>query len=196
MSLIRLRRNLGVLMISMGLAACSSTLKTAELDPETGRFDTASEVEPEEILVDEALAVQEYKRLLVARSEISDPRWQTFFRDSLENMGYFERVLDEDQLEQFVVTNGYANQVENISDLVGLHNLAGAYGKFLICEIEARRLYGYHFESELRVFDPVSGKLVFHVKRAAFNWSGLDDPLFYPVMNAFHDWLRRNEDST
>ena len=31
---------------------------------------------------------------------------------------------------------------------------------------------------------------MFLVEQTAFNWAGLDDPLFFPLFNAFLEWTK------
>ena len=52
---------------------------------------------------------------------------------------------------------------------------------------------GYEYTASLKVHDPETGQYVLVLENEATNWSGLDQPLFYPLFNAFLQWTRGEE---
>jgi hypothetical protein len=54
-------------------------------------------------------------------------------------------------------------------------------------------LGGYDFTASIKAIDPMTGRTLYHAKRKAFNWAGLDKPLFYPLFNGFLGWVNANK---
>lgn len=55
---------------------------------------------------------------------------------------------------------------------------------------------GYDFIANLKAYDSENGKDVLVLENKAFNWAGLDKPLFYPLFNAFLEWVRGDRITT
>jgi hypothetical protein len=72
-------------------------------------------------------------------------------------------------------------------------NLSKNVGKFLICESNVEYKGGYDFSFEYKVIDPTNAEVLLHIKHNAFNWGGLDRPLFNPVFNKYIDWMNENK---
>jgi hypothetical protein len=126
----------------------------------------------------------------------SNERFNTFFIEMFRNMNEFESVMDKSGLETLVLENGFAGEVQSVSDRVGLNSLENKIGPFLVVEPHAEWEGSYVYSATLTAFDPSSGKNVLELRNRAFNWSGLDRPLFHPLFNAFLDWVRGDEIQT
>jgi len=96
-------------------------------------------------------------------------------------------------MEALVIGRGISEKVQNISDLIGLKNLSSEIGPFLVVEPHAEHKIGYNFEASLKVVDAQTGETVLQLRNKAFNWDGLDKPLFYPLFNSFLDWTNGRE---
>lgn len=183
------------LMITISLlvlSGCGTTMKITKPE-ENGYYKTQTKVAPESILVNEKIDLSEYKSIFFAKVDLEDnEKYQDFYKSSIENIGYFNRVLVQSDMEQLILSEGLADKVTSVSDSIGLYHAQKHLGKFLVGELDTEHKGGYNFEAELKVKDPSNGKVLFHVYHKAFNWDGLDQPLFLPIYNAFIDWVKTN----
>ena len=174
------------------LAGCSSTLKPGSLDPKTGYFPTQSGISPGGVLTAEKFDPK-YLRMLYVKTDSKSDKLNAFYIDSFKNMGRFQQVVGKDELEALVLQRGLADKVQNISDLIGLKNLSNVIGPFLVVEPTAEYKGGYNFTAALKTTDAETGTVVLQLRNNAFNWAGLDEPLFYPLFNGFLDWTNSRE---
>jgi hypothetical protein len=174
-------------------AGCSSTMRVSRPDPSTGYYPTETKLKPDEWLVRKSLPVAEYKQLLYIRtSGALNDELRNFVKGSLVNMQYFDEIKDVLEMEQYVFSKGLMGKVPNISDLVGINKLQGELGNFLVADYSILYIGGYDYTFDLAFINPANGEKVLHISHKAFNWSGLDKPLFYPVFNGVRDWLNEN----
>lgn len=172
------------------LAACSSTLKTKPLDARTGYFPTQTKLDAEGIKTQKPFS-DTYKNLVYIKIDDSKSKQYTaFFVESFKNMKSFGKVDEKADLESIVITQHLSDKVATVSDLVGLNKLQASIGPFLIVEPYVEWKGGYSFMAQLKATDPSTGETVLLLEQTAFNWAGLDEPLFYPLLNAFMQWTR------
>ncbi len=186
---------LRVSMIALALivlTGCSSTMKAVKPDA-NGSFPTKNALKPEEILVNEKLALSEYRKLAYIQIGDKGETYEGFIIESVSNIGYFEKVLNKQGFEQVLIASGKSDEISNISDLIGLRQASKSYGKFLVVKTNVEWLGGYDFMASIEAIDPVTGKTHYLAKRKAFNWAGLDKPLFYPLFNGFLEWVNANK---
>lgn len=181
-----------IVLLSLLLGACSSTMKAVKPDA-AGGFPTNDALKPEEILVNESLPLAEYQRLAFIQTGDRGEEYEGFILQSVSNIGFFQKVLDKQAFEQELISSGKSDSVSNISDLIGLRQAAKAYGPFLVVKTNVEWLGGYDFTASIQAIDPVTGRTHYHAKRKAFNWAGLDKPLFYPLFNGFLGWVNANK---
>ena len=184
----RLQHLLASLCLILIVSGCGSTLKPPTLNPKTGRFNTGTKLYGEDIKVRERFHPDKYLHLLYVKTDAKSEKYNTFFLESFSNMQVFHEVVDQERLAAIVLERKLADRVPNISDLIGLHNLAKEIGPFLIVEPYAEFKGGYDFSARLKAIDPETGQIVLEIRKDAFNWAGLDKPLFYPLFNAFLEW--------
>lgn len=182
------------LALILSVAGCSTTLQPTSLNEE-GYFDTETQIRSEGIKTVEDFR-PEYRQLLFVKTESKDDELGSFFFESFENMNWFGDVKDKGAMEALVIEKGLTDEVSGISDRIGLHNLQKQIGTFLVVETDAKWEGGYDYVAMLTAFDPQTGKDVLVLENTAFNWSGLDKPLFYPLLNAFLEWARGQEISS
>lgn len=172
---------------------CSSTMKAVKPDAETGYFPTDKALTAEEVLVNERFDLSPYRRMVYVQVGEKSETYETFIVDTITNIGYFEKVLNKQGFEQELIASGKSDEVTNISDLIGLRGASKAYGPFLVVSTDIEWLGGYDYVASIKAIDPVTGRTVYHAKRKAFNWAGLDKPLFYPLFNGLLGWLQANK---
>ena len=176
-----------LLLVSL-LCACSTTLKPTTLD-ETGYFGTSTKIRSDSIKTKESFR-PEYKKMLYVKTDEKNEKFNTFYIETFKNMNEFEKVLCKDEMESLVFEKNLTDSVSSVSDKIGLHNLQKEIGPFLVVEPYAEFLGGYNYSANLKAYDPETGKDVLVIENKAFNWAGLDKPLFYPLFNAFLEWVR------
>ncbi|MFC4277145.1 hypothetical protein [Achromobacter aloeverae] len=185
-----IRRLLAIALLT-GLAGCGTTLKPIKPDSTTGLFTTTVAVKAADIKVAERFDPA-YQRMMLLKinAERPNPEFVTYFQTSIKDTGIFEKVLTKSDLETMVIEHQWQDKVSSVSDLLGLNLLSKQIGTFLIVEADARWKGGYNFEGTIQAIDASTGKTVFKSEQQAFNWDGLDVPLFRPMLNAFVLWAK------
>jgi hypothetical protein len=175
------------------LIGCSPTLKVKQLNPETGKYPTDTPLKADEIKKRSSLNLSEYKQFLYVKQGVNFEKYENYIIGTLKNIGYFNEILSQNELEQLVIQKELTDRVTNISDNIGLANLQKEIGQFLVVNsnVEYKGAYTYIFDFEL--VDPSKAETVYHVRHQAFNFSGLDRPLFNPVFNDYIDWINENK---
>ncbi|WP_133158829.1 hypothetical protein [Flavobacterium alvei] len=189
-----MKKSLLAIAIAISLTSCSPTLKVKQLDAKTGKLPTETTLTQSEILVKKNINLKEYNQFLfVKKSGLNMEKYETYILGTLKNIGGFQKYYIQTELEQYVIQNGLTDKVTSISDNIGLLNLSKNVGKFLICESNVEYKGGYDFSFEYKVINPTNAEILLHIKHNAFNWGGLDRPLFNPVFNEYIDWLKENQ---
>lgn len=186
-----MRRAASVLMLAGLLAGCNTTLKVEKPETSTGLYATHSVLAPGDVRVaekfDPAYTQMVYLKI---NSDPPNPQFVEFFLTALKDMNTFKTILVKDDLQQIVIERNLGTKVPSVSDLVGLNNLSKEIGQFLIVEPNAVFRSAYTFEGTLRAIDASTGKTVLLIDKTALNVSGLDEPLFHPMLNGFINWTR------
>jgi hypothetical protein len=84
------------------------------------------------------------------------------------------------------------DSTESIYDLAALNHLQKKIGNFLIADYSLTA-QGYNYSFDITLTDPSNGQIVFEAGHTTLNWDGLDQPLFYPVLNSMKDWIDENK---
>jgi hypothetical protein len=189
-----MKKILFVITLAALLISCSPTLKVKDLDLKSGKLPTETILTNSEILVKKDIDLTEYKQFLfVKKSGLNMEKYENYILGTLKNVGGFDKYYTQSELEQYVIQNGLTDKVTSISDNIGLMNLSKNVGKFLICESNVEYKGGYDFTFEYKVINPTNAEVLLHIKHNAFNWGGLDRPLFNPVFNEYIDWTKANK---
>lgn len=171
------------------LSACAST-KPKPLNPVTGLFPTDTVLDSGAVLTNKPFNPK-YKRLAYVKIADGKPKELTqFYLTELRNSHLFDQVDEKSDLEALVIQKNLSDKVPTISDLVGLHKLESSIGPFLIVEPYFEWKGGYNYMGQLKAIDPETGETVLLLQQKAFNWTGLDSPLVYPLLNGFLQWAR------
>jgi hypothetical protein len=181
-----------LVMLAVIMSGCATTLKPTAADPKTGRLPTTGRLRPDQIKVSKAISVQKFKNLAYLRTDGNSRKYNSFLMQSIQNLGFFSRIALKEDMESILLQSGKASQVSNISDLIGLSQAQRAYGDFLVIDFSTQFEGGFNFSAFLKAIDPKDGSVLFEAENKAFNWSGLDQPLFFPLLNAFQDWIENN----
>ncbi len=185
-----------IFMLAVFATGCSTTLKPRTLDPATGKFSTTSKLSADAVKVNKPFE-EKYKTLAYVKTDESKAKeYNNFFVETLKNMGVFTKVVTKEELEALVLERKLTDKVSNISDLIGLNQLSKQIGPFLIVQPYVEWKGGYNFFAHLKAIDPETGGTLLLLEQNAFNWAGLDDPLFFPLMNGFLEWTQGKPIST
>lgn len=187
------KKLLFLLLIGWLTISCSSTFKVKPLDEKTGQLPTETKLTPEEILVDKSINFNEYNQFLyVKNSGVNMEKYDKYIIETLKNIGGFKKVYTQSELEQYVIQNNLTDKVTSISDNIGLLNLQKQVGNFLVVESTPEYLGGYDYSFKFKVINPATSETLLELKHKAFNWAGLDRPLFNPVFNYYINWKNKN----
>jgi hypothetical protein len=176
------------------VSGCSSTLKAPTLQA-NGRFATGATVAPEMLKVTGAFDRARHGKMAVVLNFTEDQTVRSFYSDSIKNAKLFDQVLSEAELEKHILQNRIEN-VTDTSSLISLRNMAESQGPFLVIRPYFEYKGGYDFRATLEAIDANTGETLFSAEKKAFNWAGLDKPLFYPLLNAFLDWAQGKTTAT
>jgi hypothetical protein len=176
-------RLLAPIILTLLLGACSSTMKAVKPDA-SGAFPTKDQLKPAEVIVNERFDLEPYRHLVYVQVGEKSELYETFI---------VGKVLTKSGFEQELIASGKSDDVSNISDLIGLRGASKAYGPFLVVSTDVEWVGGYDFTASIKAIDPMTGRTLYHAKRKAFNWAGLDKPLFYPLFNGFLGWVNANK---
>lgn len=189
----KLKLIIGILLIGLTIS-CSSTLKVKQIDTATEKYPTDKTLSSKEIKVrKEFPELNEYKQFLYIKNEEEFEKYKNYIKGTLENIGFFENIYHKNDLEKIVISEGLTDKVTNISDNIGLLNLSKEIGKFLVLRTAVTYKGGYSYEFDFEIIDPTNAETIYKVVNQAFNWGGLDKPLFHPVFNDYSEWLKENK---
>ena len=109
-------------------------------------------------------------------------------------------IGDEEYMQkQREIVNAQAGIIlpydSRVSDLSDLHIVQENYHEHLVVGILVKWIQAsYRYTVDMKILDPATGDTVFHAHNEIINWMGLDERLFYPLFNAFIDWVEKNSD--
>ena len=84
---------------------------------------------------------------------------------------------------------------KGVSDLSVLNRVQEHYSEHLVVGILVKWIWAsFHYTVDMKVLDPATGDTVFHAHNEINRWNHVDQSLFYPVFNAFIDWVEKNSD--
>jgi hypothetical protein len=138
----------------------------------------------------------EYKGMIYVKTDEKDETLNSFYLETFKNMKVFDQVMNKADMENLVIEKKLTDKISSVSDKIGLHSLGKEIGAFLVVEPYVEWKGGYDFIANLKAYDSENGKDVLVLENKAFNWAGLDKPLFYPLFNAFLEWVRGDRITT
>lgn len=178
---------LGVAILAFStLSACATTLQATELNPQ-GRYTTDTALDASKVTITKPFDATRHGTRVLVTDYKEDKTFGTFLITSVKNTKKFGTVYTQEDLEKYVITNNIEG-VTDTSSLLGWNKLAKATGPLLVIKPYVEFKGGYNFSATIEAIDAETTETVFSAKQDAFNWSGLDQPLFFPLFNALIDW--------
>lgn len=175
--------------------ACASTFEVADINPKTMRFDGAEALEPTDIKIAKDYDIDKSSQILFLRTNIdTEAQYTAYFKDSIDKFKYFDHVMRKDEFERFLIQKGLQDQIGDVSGFSSLSKAAGIMGDFLFADIALSASPGYQVKAIFTVYNARDAQEIYKVERQVTNWSGLDQPLFLPVLNGFFDYIAKNSE--
>lgn len=182
-----------LLTISIVLSGCGTNMKAIHPDPTAGLYPTGTKVSPTAIKIKEHIPVKEYVKLLYIRQSVCPGKGCTeFVKQSLVNLQIFQAVKDKYDIQREIVQEGLSNSTLDVSDEMLTGWLRHKVGNFLIADYSVRWAGEYDWIFDVRCTTSDGNETVLQIFHKGFNFSGLDQPLFYPVFNAIKEWINEN----
>jgi hypothetical protein len=183
------------LVAGLMTTACASTFEVAELDSTTMRFAGAEQLAPTDIKVAKDFDIDKASQILFLRTNIdTEAQYTAYFKDSIDKFKYFDNVMRKDEFERYLIQKGLQDQIGDVSGFSSLSKAAGVMGDFLFADIALSAGAGYQVKAIFTVYNARDAQELYKVERQVTNWSGLDQPLFMPVLNGFFDWIAKNSE--
>ncbi len=178
------------------ILGCGGSMKAVKTDTKTGYFPTSTELAPGDYYVKEKLAINKYKNLIYIRplkyidaanrKNTIPSQFDDFLKKSVINIMYFNSVKDKNDMISYLKDKA-------VSDPSDYKELNKVIGNFLIMQTEINRIDAFFYTMSLFVYDSATGDPVLKIFKSAKNVNGLDEPLFYPVLNGFIGWVNQNK---
>lgn len=182
-----------ILLYSLILLAGCTTFSPAQIDKKTGYIPIPLEWEITPT-ISKKIKLADYKKFAVIVVGKYDPIvYKRFWLDSIRNIGYFDEVLDKEGLSSLIFRKNLQEKAINSTDPFNLYKLQKLLGNFLVIKPTFIFKGGDYYSAEMQVINPKNDVILFKIKNDAFNFSGLDHPLFYPMLNAFIKWVQEND---
>ncbi len=174
------------LLLSNG---CSTVGKPSEIDPATGKIKSQSvygEIKAKTV-VSERIPVQKYRPLILTLGA-------KFFKEQTIKLGYFDTVVNRQDMEQLLIKEGKSDIVTDVTNLLSWKKIADNYKPFFVLKPDIRE-EGRTSYAQLKVIQADTAAEVFVAEiKMDFMWKGVnDDTVFYPLYNEFIDWLNANK---
>ena len=178
-----------LILATQFFAGCSTTFKPSKVDA-AGVFSTGSKISADGIKINKPF-LEKYKALVyIATYDADGAKFNDFLFESFKNMGVFTEVMRKSDLEHLIIKRNLTDKITNVHDLLALHELERQIGPFLIVQPHVQFMGHFTFSAQLKVIDAESGETVLLLENTAFIWTGLDEPLFYPLFNGFLEWSK------
>ena len=173
---------LPIVIVAVLLSSCT-TLKVVETDPETGYFPTGNQAN---VITSVEFDLDSRKSLILAPNG-------DFTGNMLKNIGYFDRVINFEELERIVIENDLTDEISDISNRIGINKAAKAYQPFLWLRWDYRQDGNKKYE-RLVLTDPITLEDLFISETYLdYLWKGVNDQNNnYPAFNALIDYIEAN----
>ncbi len=173
------------LFLILGLSACTS-MKVVKTNSDSGYFSTGKKANVTKSIDYDLDSVKDL--ILVPSSE--------FTPQMVENIGYFNEIINIEDLQRIIVANDLTDEVPSISDRIGLNKAAKAYKQFLWLRWD-RRTENNKSYMQLILTDPKTLEDIFICEtHLDYIWKGVNDQSnWYPMMNSLIDYIKANSQS-
>jgi len=168
-------------------SGCNTIGEPKAINPETGRIDTnLSYGTKANIVHSEQIDLSGHRDLILVLGG-------DFFREQTELTGYFKKVVNREEMEKLLISEGLTDLVSDVTNYISWKKINDNYGEFLVLKPDTRDEGRSEF-IQIKVIDPSKAKDLFIAEvKLDYMWKGInDDTVFYPLYNAFLDWMEMN----
>lgn len=177
-----------LVLAALLLAGCSTVGKHRPVDPETGYIPTRAAAAV--VVKSGKIDIAKYRDLILTLGG-------TFFRDQTIAFGWFATVVDGHDMRELLTRENKAGIAYDFANPVSWKRISENYKPFLVLSLDARVADGRRY-IQLKAFDADTGAEVFVAEVNMASFSGVmlgasDKNVYYPLYNAFIDWIKSNE---
>jgi hypothetical protein len=167
---------------ALAMVACTH-YQVTEVDSQTGYFPTSVKAT---VVKNEKYDLDPYRGMGLVTSG-------DFIKGQLENIRFFENVVNPGELETLIVKQGLQDKVPSVRDKIGINKAYSNYKPFLWVRGVIRGS-GSNKMAQLIVTDPKCMEDIFVAERPYDpRWAGVSDQnTWYPLFNALIDYLKAN----
>jgi len=183
------------ILIVLFLVSCSSYYKPPVLDSESKSFSTTSKIPSNGVLMEEPFQ-KRYKNIVFVYNTTGDFNFDKYITNSFKNMNIFDAVFTQYEMEQLIFNKNLQDEITSITRVSELQELYNHIGDTLVMRINKLKVREHAYQVSFEVFDAKNGKLVLHIRNYAYLWTGIDEPLYYPMFNAILEWARGDKITT
>lgn len=164
------------------LTGCTS-LKVAEINPATGYFPGNAKAA---IVKSVPFDLDSRKSLILVPND-------EFLKGQIENIGYFDTVINFKELERIIISEGLEEKVPSLIDAIGVSKASKSYKPFLWFRFDTRR-DGQKKYAQFILTDPLTLEEIFITEKYLdYVWAGVNDRnTWYPMFNSFIDYIKEN----
>jgi hypothetical protein len=188
------------LALMLFIVGCSTNAEIVKREQNTGYFP--SDVQAV-VSISKDIDLDKHKSLILIPRKKDQTKVDTVYKEwesdeaflygMLKNIGYFNKIVDHNELERIIVTNNLGEQVPSIEDRVGLHNATIAYQPFLWLHWGNTGGHDNDKPIELILTNPVTNEDLFIAQTYWNDWDGVNDQNnWYPMINALIDYIDKN----
>lgn len=181
-------KNIIIATLLLCLSACGGTQFTVvKPDPKTGYFSESAAISlgTADIVESKPRQFEKYQELLVVTAG-------DFFREEMQLTGYFDRVIDFQELQRIIIKEGLDDEIPQIDGLIGMKKVSDHIGPFLWLRGD-QRYEGNDKYVQLILTDPLTAEDVLIAEVVIDIWVGVfDNNTWYPLLNAVVNWIQAN----
>jgi hypothetical protein len=166
----------------LALTACSS-MQVATVEPETGYFKAKKQA---------ATIVSKQKNLDSMKDLILIPD-EDFVKGQINNIGYFDKVITFDDLENEIIVNNLQDKVPSVRNKIGINKAAKEYKPFIWFRFDTRGS-GNDKYAQFILTDPKTLEDIFISEiHLDYLWAGVNDQYtWYPLFNEMIKYIEAN----
>ncbi len=168
---------------------CTTVGQTADIDPATGRIKSKSVYGGVK-----ATVIKSEKTNLATYQPLILTLGSKFFKEQTVKFGYFGTVVNREDMEKLLIKEGKSGLVSDVTNFLSWKKIADNYKPFLVLQPDIREEGRVNY-GQLKAIRADTAEEVFVAEvKLDFLWKGVnDDTVFYPLYNAFIDWVSKNK---
>jgi hypothetical protein len=177
-------------------AGCNSTYKVVNIEQTTGYFPTNVEVRDSFYRIRKNVNLEQFGSVLYIRDTAAcryrAEKCYGFMEESLKKIG-FSTILTKRDVRHAVVADGICDVPYHVSDKMASDWIISKHGNFLTADYYLKQGCGYDVIFDFKLINPYDGDVILFVSHRTVNFSGLDQPLLLPALNAVKMWMDDNK---